>query len=65
MFGAKPRPEKPASNTPVAGFDDSVVKWALTGKWLTLALARFDSTFSTNSDFRYFDDPVAYGVVHF
>jgi hypothetical protein len=63
MFGPK---TKPVHQPHVADFSDEAVKRALTGEWLTLALARFAST----TVIKAFDDgrrpePAGQGVVHF
>lgn len=46
-------------------FDAAEVKAALRGRWLTLALARFDAPFSSRLDRDYLEPPAARGVVHF
>ena len=65
MFGAKLRSKRQSNHAAVANFDDPAISAALSGRWLTLALSRFDATYSSKSDFRYLNNPVAYGVVHF
>lgn len=65
MFGRK-RGEPPTpKNAPVAEFSDPAVKYTLQGEWMTLALSKFEVSFSTRQEARYLDDPKAYGLVHF
>jgi hypothetical protein len=65
MFGNKDKPRPPKKNAPVATFADTIIKSSLQGEWLTLALSKLETTFSTKTDYRQFDDPKAYGLVHF
>ncbi len=63
MFGAKDRQRdslKVANN-----FEVNEVRWSLTGEWLTVALARFEQTFTSRYDRQEDDFPKAVGVVHF
>lgn len=45
----------------VESLDDKAVRWALTGEWLTLALARVEQVFATDAPAQ---ETVAYGFVH-
>lgn len=63
MFGSK---DKQASGLKVANsFDTSEVRWSLTGEWLTVALSRFEQTYTSRHDRKDWDFPTATGVVHF
>lgn len=64
MFSGKSK-QKAVTNGPVTDFDHPAIKSALRGEWLTLALATFNTTYSTATTSRPFDDPKAHGVVHF
>ena len=64
MFGGKGKAKGSITGQPVANMDHPLVKTALQGQWVTLALARFETTFSTVTELKSFDDPKAYGVVH-
>ena len=65
MFRSKDKSKPPGKNAPVATFADTIIKSSLQGEWLTLALSKFETTFSTKTDYRHLDDPKAHGLVHF
>lgn len=64
MFGSK-KAAKPSPLEPVTDFDDQAIKLALTGEWLSLALARLQTNFRTGYERHDWDEPSAQGVVHF
>ena len=68
MFRRKDKTSVPPKKAHVVDFEDPSVKYALQGKWITLALASFKTTFSTDEDpfsTSYSDLPRANGIVHF
>jgi hypothetical protein len=68
MFGRKDKSSVPPESTHAIDFDDRSVGHALRGQWITLALASFKTTFSTEVDPLFptdWDSPCANGVVHF
>lgn len=68
MFGRKEKLSIPPKNSHVVDFEDPSVEYALRGEWITLALASFKTTFSTEPDLSRasrWDLPRANGIVHF
>ena len=63
MFGSK---DKQAPGLKIANsFNTSEVRLSLTGEWLTVALSRFEQTYTSRHDRKDWDFPTAIGVVHF
>lgn len=65
MLGRKKKAADAPKSAWADSYDGAEIEAALRGEWLTLALAQFESGFTTSFEPHRLDPPIARGVVHF